>query len=447
MKEFIVKIVKCGWLRKAYLGLFVLSLFGYAVLASQSRRDNLLFGTLYDFASFPREVKKILIDVSSDGNQLLLSPDEFSNELGFQEIKNNTSYDFRGIKIRTSPGTAASWRMMIGIFNIGGNSEFAALAISPELAIEHVWLIDKDVIGDKYSLGGGKYLHGFTLMEDSSIIFSFDDTSVGFRMNRCGDIMWKSDYRLHHAIYPVENEKYVWSLHGDGVVKIDTATGELVKTFSLNDLVSANSEISVFDIRRQDDNGLGANNHALPPNYLPDPVHFNDVEPLPDNIADKYPGFNAGDLLISARSLNLIVVIDPDSLKIKWKMVGMTKRQHDPDWGSDGNITVLDNRMGLDFSRIISINPTTNQLTTLLDGKNMNFYTRIRGKHQMLADGGIVVTSSQQGHIFEVNSVGKRTLEILVTAPEYDNSVYVVSDAFRLSSQNFTFAGDDDCAN
>lgn len=435
-------------LHKIYISILIFSFFGYSVLVAERRRDVFPFSALYTFAHFPYEVKKVIKDLIN-GENLSLTPNEVTDKSAFHDLVNNTKYNIKGIKVRANQNILSptgSRRMIVGIFNIDGIAKHAALALSPELEIEHVWPIKSAFTEEIYKVGGALFLHAFTLMNDSSIIFSFDENVPSFRMDHCGNPIWKSKLNLHHAITPIEDENYVWGLNREGPAKVNVETGEAVRIIRFSDLVSANSEISVFDIRQLDDNAIGTNNHDMPINWLEDPVHFNDVEPLPENIADKFPMFKAGDLLMSSRSLNMIVVIDPETLKIKWKTIGLTMRQHDPDWGINGKITVFDNRMGEGFSRIISIDPATEKVKVLLDGEKINFYSRIRGKHQMLDDGGILVASSQQGRIFEVNSAGELSLEILVTAPEYDNMNYVVSDAFRLPT-GFVIKGENICSN
>ncbi|MCP5381649.1 MAG: hypothetical protein H6912_04710 [Kordiimonadaceae bacterium] len=450
MNKYINLLFKKISLRKIYITIILFSLFGYAVLVSEKKQDIFIFKAIYKIATLPRDVKNVLADLLGNPDRESISPNEFSIGNEFQEIKNNTNFDLRGIKIKTGQNRlypSKSWRILVGLFDIAGETEYAALAISPDLTVEHVWRIKKDVINEFVKVGGRPFLHGFRLLSDNSIIFSFDSVFASFRIDQCGELIWKSSANLHHAINPALDRKYVWGLVGNDIVKVDVETGKVVQTVSFNNMVTANQQYSVFGIRALDDNALGTNDHARPTIYYADPVHFNDVEPLPAEIADKFPLFEAGDLLISSRSLNMIAVIDPETAKIKWNMIGKTKRQHDPDWNPDGTITVFDNRMGADYSRIVSINPTTNEFKVLVEGEKLNFYSRIRGKHQISVDGSIIVTSAQQGRVFELNQEGGKVLEIIITAPQFENMNYVVTNAFKVPELNFSQAGANPCIN
>jgi hypothetical protein len=121
-------------------------------------------------------------------------------------------------------------------------------------------------------------------------------------------------------------------------------------------------------------------------------------------------------------------VLDPRSLEIKWWRIGAVQRQHDPDWLASGEIMVLNNRMSRDFSEVVTIDPKTFDKTVLLDGRNHKFYTRIRGKHELLDDGTLVVTSPQQGRAFEVNGNGDVAFEVINVKPGTENLNYVISD-------------------
>lgn len=89
--------------------------------------------------------------------------------------------------------------------------------------------------------------------------------------------------------------------------------------------------------------------------------------------------------------------------------------------------------MSRDSSEIVAIDPVTYERRVLLDGRRNGFYSRIRGKQQMLDNGSLVVTSPQQGRAFEIDAVGKTALEIANLKPGSDTDNYVLpsSAGFR----------------
>lgn len=148
--------------------------------------------------------------------------------------------------------------------------------------------------------------------------------------------------------------------------------------------------------------------------------------------------------MVSFRNLNLIVIIDPVTEKIKWSMTGPFIRQHDPDFLENGKISVFDNRMDdkngaiLGGSRILSIDPITRQVHTVYKGDSQNpFFTDIMGKHQYLPNGNILIAEALAGRAFEITPSG----EIVWTYINKlnDNEVYVIEQATRYSKQYVTF--------
>ncbi|MEC8851127.1 MAG: arylsulfotransferase family protein, partial [Pseudomonadota bacterium] len=141
---------------------------------------------------------------------------------------------------------------------------------------------------------------------------------------------------------------------------------------------------------------------------------LNDVEPLPAALADAFPMFNAGDLLVSLRNTNLVAVIDRRSHRIKWAENGAWLRQHDPDFMSDGRIIVFDNRKddanGRVFggSRILAIDPADGQVEVLFEGtEKAPFYTNVMGQQQRQPNGNLLISEPQAGRAIEVTPAGK----------------------------------------
>jgi hypothetical protein len=142
-------------------------------------------------------------------------------------------------------------------------------------------------------------------------------------------------------------------------------------------------------------------------------THMNDIKILEKPIAAKFPLFKAGDIMVSMRNLNLIVVIDRSTKKIKWSMTGPYIKQHDPHFLPTGRISVYDNRADfadgkiLGGSRILSIDPVTRDVKTVYEGDARNsFFSNTQGEHQYLPNGNILITEPYAGRVFEVKPSG-----------------------------------------
>jgi hypothetical protein len=143
-------------------------------------------------------------------------------------------------------------------------------------------------------------------------------------------------------------------------------------------------------------------------------THINDIEVLEPEQAALFPMFAAGDVLVSLRNLNLLLVLDRGDMTIKWSMVGPFLRQHDPDFTARGTISVFDNRRdaaaGATFggSRILEIDPQTREVQVRYEGTEQEpFFTETMGEQQYLPNGNVLITESEAGRVFEVTPTGK----------------------------------------
>jgi hypothetical protein len=431
------------FLRTAIAILAGLSIFAWAVEWAVRFPNGRLQKTILSFADVPRFVTDTVTNVTSDRFALSRTPDEFSQVKGYRPIPNHTRYRIEGLVMRAEgPGQPQpGWRVLYGIFQIDGEPSYAALALSPALAIEHVWLVSGKATGDRVTpFEQAPYPHGFAMLRDGSIIAGFDTNYRTVRIGPCGNRIWNSDTYLNHAITPVDDDRFAWGVGpSDNIQKIDLGTGRVVRTIGMDAVRAANPDVTALDMLRIDDNGLGGNSRTSTAGSYYDPYHINDAEPLPPEMAAQFPQFRAGDLLLSFRSLNMVAVVDPQTLRIKWFTNGYTFRQHDPDWEPNGQISVLDNEMGRGFSRIVGFDPRTGLHHMVMDGASLNFYTRIRGKHQSLQNGGILITSSGQGRVFEVDGNGKVVVDILDRDPSHKGKNLLISEAILFPANDPAF--------
>ncbi|MCI0554050.1 MAG: arylsulfotransferase family protein, partial [Anaerolineae bacterium] len=176
-------------------------------------------------------------------------------------------------------------------------------------------------------------------------------------------------------------------------------------------------------------------------------THLNDVEELSSAMADRFPQFAAGDLLLSMRDLNLIMIIDPLTRTVKWHHTGPWIGQHDPDFEANGKISVFNNNNDgtktgsiLGGSNIIEIDPVNGQ-TTLKYGSRptQKMFSNFRSKHQNLFDVGgnpsILITESEAGRVLEVNHKGDIVWEFINRYD--DNEIAIMNEAIRYPEDYF----------
>ncbi|NQY13993.1 MAG: aryl-sulfate sulfotransferase [Henriciella sp.] len=266
----------------------------------------------------------------------------------------------------------------------------------------------------------GMFAHGLHVTAEGDIVTNFEFNST-FRLDLCGEVVWKLDNHGHHAVaadrdgkiwVPIERVflngpapyiGHIAHLRANGLQQID-ANGEIIKTIDLFDNFIDQGLHGLMHIGR----GVSANGEAMG-----DTMHVNDIEVFPEDVESLV--FDAGDLLVSARHLNAIFVIDPITERVKWYHSGGFVRQHDPDFTDRGTITFLDNfghfssdQIGRKYSRIIEIDPVTNTQKTIL-GADLErpFYTEISGSHEWLPNGNILVVASQEGRLLEYTPDGQ----------------------------------------
>jgi Arylsulfotransferase (ASST) len=223
----------------------------------------------------------------------------------------------------------------------------------------------------------------------------------------------------------------------DSILRIDPQ-GRIIGEISLLERLFASGLEALLYANGRDSTRLG---------YTDDPLHLNNVEALPEEIAAAFPLFAAGDIIVSMRNLNTIAVLDRKTFLIKWWMTGPFLRQHDPDFLPNGHILVFDNRKGgreqeFGFSRILEIDPVTRQVVWSYGGSDREpFYTDALGKQQPLANGNILVVEAQRGRVFEVSrSLGGRIVWEWINRID-DELVGVVTQAERIAADQVSFLG------
>ena len=294
----------------------------------------------------------------------------------------------------------------------------------------------------------GTSIHGIVLMSDGSLIFNFENLGL-LRLDHCGSVVWRLPYRTHHSIH-LDDAGNMWvgglitqtepdprlpnyqpPFEHPMLLKV-SPNGEILKQISVFDLLLDNGRSGLLYLSTINNWGTAVTGDTL---------HLNDIEIFPGAME---PGvFRPGDIMLSLRNLNAILVLDPTNLRIKYENIGSVLRQHDPDFVDGNTISVLDNnnlsaawdesrgdQSGL-YSRIVTIDARTDLVSVIYQGTEEEpFFTDIMGKHQWLANRNLLVTESRAGRAFELTPSGEIAWEYFNVAGE--DILGLIDDTQRL---------------
>ena len=265
-------------------------------------------------------------------------------------------------------------------------------------------------------------LHGSMLLPTGDVVFTFEYGGL-VRMDRCGRVRWKLPRLTHHQ-FVADTDGNFWvpsrvehdeplpefpkipaPFQEERILKVSPA-GKVLAEFSILEAIFDSGYEGVLFAN-------GAHDSVLDPPPGGDFTHLNKVEVLRPELAAAFPMFEAGDLLVSLRNLDLLMVLSPSTGQVKWSQTGPFLRQHDPDFLPTGQIAVFDNRRDgsgarrFGGSRILALDPATRRVTTLYGARRgEDFYTDTKGSQQPLDNGNLLISESDRGRAFEVDPAG-----------------------------------------
>lgn len=301
-------------------------------------------------------------------------------------------------------------------------------------------------------------IHGYALLPGGDLIVNLSGYGAA-RIDRCSRPIWTVPREAHHAVDHLPNgETLILDQHRrteanprhrqlrvgpNGFYIEDTllrvrADGSVAEEISILDLIYESGWPSMLFAGPGSDGAIRSE----------DPIHHNDVEVLRPAMAAAFPMFKAGDMLLSLRNLNTIMVVDGESRRITWVMTGPFLLQHDPDFLPNGHIMVFDNRATggspvFGYSEILEIDPLTREIVWRYQGSDAEpFYTRERGEQQLLPNGNVLVTEAVGGRVFEIarEAGGNRIVWEYVNLAE-PGFVGMITGAQRVDPATLTFLG------
>ena len=148
-----------------------------------------------------------------------------------------------------------------------------------------------------------------------------------------------------------------------------------------------------------------------------------------------------GDVLLSFRFINTIVIIDRKTGEIKWRWgPGEIAHSHDAQVLDNGNILVFDNGLHRNtpcdgvgaYSRIVELNPSTKEIVwEYKDEAPFFFFSFACSGCQRLPNGNTLICEALMGRIFEVTPYGETVWEYVVPFYSKHPSFGVTNFIFR----------------
>lgn len=283
--------------------------------------------------------------------------------------------------------------------------------------------------------------HGLVKLDkDSNVIWAYADTAHHFvDVGEDGrvytltlDIQIDGIDGVDKLNFPVMNDK-VAILEADGTpVKSISILKALGTSPYFKDVVDYLSREERLDISMS--TGQGG-----------DLLHSNTIRYITKAQAENHPIFKEGQLLLSFRTLDMLAMLDPEAETITWAMRGFFRAQHSPEILPNQNIILFDNQgpqSPVDVSRVMEFDPVTGKIVWSYTGSEKEpFYSWIRSHVDPLPNGNVLVTSMQNGRLFEVTREGEIVWEFFSPdrLPSNPKRVSGLHSAQRFAYEDLTF--------
>ena len=286
-------------------------------------------------------------------------------------------------------------------------------------------------------------------LSDDGYLYAINARTGFVKLDWDSNTVWglKGGYHHDFAFGPDGNLWVLWEkkreiTHGekkalilDNGFAVITPDGKVEREMSLYDqLANDPAFIKALDnrIRKREASLKGGAPEAVEDDEAdPDPskrpmdiFHSNTLDFLG---ADSEGNWKKGDVIACMRELDMIAAFDPKTMELRWQWgTDDLDRPHDPSLLPNGHILVFDNGMHRKYSRVLEIDPLDgNKIVWTYRGNAEDpFFSHMRGLAQRMPNDNILITSSQQGRVFEVDRQGNVVWEFW--------STYILSGNLRV---------------
>jgi Arylsulfotransferase (ASST) len=304
---------------------------------------------------------------------------------------------------------------------------------------------------------GNVEIHGSFLYPNGDILVNLGGAGAA-KLDRCSNVLWTVDRPTHHHVEPLPDGGAVFpskirrteaqadrpfvevgpfGFYDDDTVLVVGPDGSVLHEESVIDILFRSGWESVLFSQPRSGRRIQEE----------DPIHLNDIEILKPEFAAAFPMFAAGDLMLSLRETNTLMVVDPRTWKAKWVMTGPFLGQHDPDFLPNGHILVYDNRITgrtprFGNTRLLEIDPSSKTVVQTFDfDTEQQFYGESRGQQRVLPNGNLLIADVHHGRLFEIAPAhGGKTVWEWINATETGYAGRV-TDVQRVARKDLPWVG------
>ncbi len=260
-------------------------------------------------------------------------------------------------------------------------------------------------------------------------------------------LAWRAELPVHHdldlhpsgEIYVLTEEPRTVPRPGgtrvllDNTITVLSSHGEIRQTHSLYDILTAHPDLAAL-IEKEAGRRAAGGSVPDPETYglegrrgrevsrrlreLPgspcDVLHTNTVEVLS---AHPQGLWSEGDVLVSLRNLDLIAVLNLTARAVRWFWgPGELSGQHQPSARIGGTVLVFDNGQAHGRSRVLEIDPVTNQIVwQYMADPPESLFCPLAGGCEELPGGTILISDAQGGRGMEITRDGRTTWAVRIS--------------------------------
>jgi hypothetical protein len=297
-----------------------------------------------------------------------------------------------------------------------------------------------------------------------------NDTPSGYglvKLNKDSKLLWKYDGRVHHDL-DVDEKGTIYTLTHQLKRQAPTGLDYLPTPYVADSLVLLSPDgrevesVPVAEAIRDSAYSLllstSIAEHALPKDRAQltssfeaflqpakgDHFHTNSVKVLTQARARKFPLFQAGQVLISLRSLHAIAVLDVRKRSLVWAALGPWRIQHEAEFLDNGHLLLFDNHGWSKGCRVIEYDPVTQAIPWVYsDAGSALFHAAFRGTQQRLPNGNTLIVDPDNRRLFEVTEGKELVWENFCSLPPVRPNQQVagraITSARRYSADELTF--------